>query len=649
MTDYAHAGSHSSPPPPHGRGPVARAHRLARAGVATCAVALAVALSPCSAFGAATLSWSAPQSLPGEHPRGISCPSESLCVIVDGSGNVLASTDPLAAAPGWSVVFSSPGHEFTAVSCASPALCVAVDSAGEAVVSSRPAVAGSWSASSVDGGKALTGVSCPANSMCAAVDEAGRELGLLAGGWPAAEIDPGNHLKSVSCAGALSCVAGDASGNAFGSESPSGGVSAWYRRGVDPGQSLNAVSCAPNGPCVAVDGAGNALASSDAARGGATWSSTPVTNVHLQAISCDAAGLCVAGDENGIAWASDNPASALPGWGFSGTGIGPLTGIVCLPGGACLAIDSAGRLAQGRVPAPEAFISPPLQAGEISATLLATVNPNDAQLATCAFEYGETPQYGQTVPCAAAPLPAGGPQAVTAQVGGLVANTLYHYRIVASSLGGARASADAVFATAVNSQVAIVTPHPAIHGTPAVGSRLSCSSGTASGAAQLTFAWLRDLVPIPRATSSAYTIAGADSGHHLQCQVTASNPGGTATARSAFVTVPVQGVVAAAGETLVGRARYRKGALRVPVLCSAQAFSGCRIALRLSTTAGRPLTLAAARVRLARGQHRTLAVGLSSAGKRLVKARRRVVAQLAVSGTVIGVIEALLSRQRVRL
>src|SRR6202040_914844 len=100
------------------------------------------------------------------------------------------------------------------------------------------------------------------------------------------------------------------------------------------------------------------------------------------------------------------------------------------------------------------------------------------------------------------------------------------------------------------------------------------------------------LVPIPRATSSAYTVAGADSGHHLQCQGTASDPRGTATPRRAFASIPVQGVVAAAGETLIGGARYRKGALRVPVLCSAHASSGCRIAIRLTTTAGKRLTLA---------------------------------------------------------
>jgi hypothetical protein len=650
MTDNAHAGSHTSSLRPQRRRCAAwRARRLGGACATASAVSLAAVLLPSSALGAAALSWSSPQGLPSEHPRAISCPSESLCVVVDAAGDVLTSTDPLASTPGWTAARIDPGNAFTGISCASPVMCAAVDSQGQLFTSANPA-AGSWSgASLIDPGKVLSGVSCPSSSLCVAADEAGRVL-VSSRGWAASEVDAGNALKSVSCSAATACVAVDGAGNAVGSEAPDAGAAFWHRRAIDRGEALIAVSCAPGGACVAVDGAGDALASGDPGFAGATWSTTPFDAARLQAISCDGAGLCVAVDDRGVAWASDDAIAAPPVWSASSADSGrSLTGVSCLAGGACLAIDGEGRFVQGRVPAPEAFIAPPLQAGETSATLLGTVNPNDAQLGACVFEYGTSERYGQSAPCSSAPVPAGGAQALTAQVGGLTPNTLYHYRVVAVSLGGTRASADQTFITAINSNVPIVVPHPAIHGTPAVGSHLSCASGTPSGAAQLTFAWLRDLVPIPRATSSAYTVAGTDSGHHLQCQVTATDAGGTATARSAFVTIPVQGVVAAAGETLIGGARYRKGALRVPVLCSAHASSGCRIAIRLTTTTGKALTLAAARVRLARGQHRTVAVGLTSAGKRVLKTRRHLVAQLTVSGTVIGVIEALLSRQRVRL
>jgi hypothetical protein len=234
-------------------------------------------------------------------------------------------------------------------------------------------------------------------------------------------------------------------------------------------------------------------------------------------------------------------------------------------------------------------------------------------------------------------------------VTGLEPNTTYHYRLLATSLAGTGVGPDQSFTTAVSSLVALVVPHPSIHGTPAVGSHLSCQSGTPSGAAQLSFAWLRDLIPIPRALSSSYTVTGGDSGHHLQCQVTASDAGGSVTARSAFVTIPVQGVVAAVGETVVGRARARKGGVSVPIRCSSQAFAGCRILIRLSSSGRAAVLLGTARVRLARGQHRSVALSLSSTGRRVLKSRRRSTAKLTVTGTVVGVIESVLSQQRLVL
>jgi hypothetical protein len=351
-------------------------------------------------------------------------------------------------------------------------------------------------------------------------------------------------------------------------------------------------------------------------------------------------------DANGHAFASDNPTATIPTWTPSSLPGGPnLAAVSCLAGGVCTAVDSVGRAWEGRLPAPEVATAPPAEANASEATLAGVINPHDAQLTSCTFEYGPSAAYGQSVPCASIPAPAGGAQIVTAVIGGLQPNTVYHYRLLAGSLTGAGTGADQGLITAVSSSVARVTPHPSIHGTPAVGSHLTCSSGVASGAARLSYAWLRDLIPIPRATGSGYTVAGTDSGHHLQCEVTASTAGGTVSARSGFVTIPIQGVVAAAGETVVGTARSLRGGVRVPIRCSSQS-GGCRISIRLSRGA-RSRAIGSLRVRLARGQHSTLVVPLRSAGKRL--AAHHALVQLTVTGTVIGVIEALLSKQRVRL
>jgi hypothetical protein len=622
------------------------------------ALLAAGALAPAPALGASPLRWSAPSLIDGSgHAlNAISCPSESLCVAVDGAGNALTTLDPTALAPTWTSGQIANGQQLSAVSCASLTLCVAVGAGGEASISTNPSAgAASWSHAVIDPEGTLMGVSCPSPSLCVAVDEQGRVLtttspGSPGAGWSVSKIDaPANHLQSVSCSGSSSCVAVDGVGGAFGSALPAAGV--WHGRAIAPGLALVAVSCSPGGACVAVDAGGDALASQNPSSLNATWSSTPIdAGGHPVAISCDSSGLCVAVDDRGEALAGDNPVAALPSWSGSSADLGvKLTGISCLPGGLCTAVDATGRFLSARVLAPEASTAPPAEVTDTTATLSGVVNPFDAELGVCAFEYGSSVAYGQRVPCSSLPSPAGGRQLVAAALAGLAPNNTYHYRLLAASLAGSGVGADQTFTTGVSSRVPLVFPHPSIRGTPAVGSRLSCQSGTPAGAAQLSFGWLRDLIQIPRASSSSYTVVGADSGHHLQCQVTASDAGGTATARSAFVTIPRQGVVAAAGETVVGNARYRKGAVSVPIRCSSQASGGCRIVIRLTSAGRAAITLGSARARLGRGQRRTVSVPLNATARRLLKSRRRVSAQLTVTGTVIGVLESVLAQRRVLL
>jgi hypothetical protein len=319
----------------------------------------------------------------------------------------------------------------------------------------------------------------------------------------------------------------------------------------------------------------------------------------------------------------------------------------------------------------------PTNVTDAGASLAGVVDPNDATLDACSFEYGTVLPYTQSVPCSALPAASGGDQDVSAQLSGLSPNTTYHYRVLASSPAGTSVGADETFVTAVSSQVALVYPQPSITGTPAVGQRLSCHPGTPAGStARLSYAWVRDLIAIPEATASTYTVKGQDSGHHLQCQVKATDGGGSATAKSAFVTIPVGGAPASVGETEVGKATYKSAQLSVPVFCSAQASGGCEVTLRLAAvetlSGGRvvavaarsrnvahksaapglrhlTVTLASVRVRLAVGAHRTVVAKLNTAAKRLLASRRHFTAYVYVSGTVIGVIEAQLARQIITL
>lgn len=68
-----------------------------------------------------------------------------------------------------------------------------------------------------------------------------------------------------------------------------------------------------------------------------------------------------------------------------------------------------------------------------------------------------------------------------------------------------------------------VTATPALTGTPKAGETLSCSTGSwTNDPSGFTYAWLRDGVPIVGQSGSAYVVQGADEGHAIACEVTAS-------------------------------------------------------------------------------------------------------------------------------
>ena len=78
---------------------------------------------------------------------------------------------------------------------------------------------------------------------------------------------------------------------------------------------------------------------------------------------------------------------------------------------------------------------------------------------------------------------------------------------------------------------------PKVAGSGIVGTDLTCSNGTWSGAKPIVYSrqWLRDGKAIPGATSKVYTVKSSDGDHLLVCRVTATNAGGTVVAASDVV------------------------------------------------------------------------------------------------------------------
>src|SRR5207248_3859622 len=105
--------------------------------------------------------------------RGVSCPSTSLCVAVDDTGNVLTSTDPTDGTS-WTPSNVDASNVLFAVSCASSSLCVAVDVPGHVVTTTNPTGGpAAWTVTTVAGAARFYGVSCPSSSLCVAVDSGG--------------------------------------------------------------------------------------------------------------------------------------------------------------------------------------------------------------------------------------------------------------------------------------------------------------------------------------------------------------------------------------------------------------------------------------------------------------------------------------------
>lgn len=80
---------------------------------------------------------------------------------------------------------------------------------------------------------------------------------------------------------------------------------------------------------------------------------------------------------------------------------------------------------------------------------------------------------------------------------------------------------------------------PVVSGTPIMNATLSCSKGTWTGSAPITYTyqWYRGAAPIGGATSQSYVVVQADIGQDLKCTVTATNVVSSVGATSATVTV----------------------------------------------------------------------------------------------------------------
>ena len=269
-------------------------------------------------------SWSHPARIDGNELTGISCPTIHLCVAVDGNGNVVTSTAPTRGSKGWRRPVrvdsaASPDGGLAGllgVSCPTTTLCVAVDGAlnGAVVTSTRPAGGGrAWRIARL--GAPLASVSCSSARLCLAagpehfvssVPTGGRQSWVDTGG----PVD-GGVLDSIDCPRASLCLGvgagNDSPGIANVTSSPRGSGRTWQTFDVVPSpppfnaEPLDAVSCAGTALCVTLDTSDQAYVTGTPLRGGwrGPFAIRPNSGADQNAVSCTP-HLCVVVDSAGV-------------------------------------------------------------------------------------------------------------------------------------------------------------------------------------------------------------------------------------------------------------------------------------------------------------------------------------------------------------
>lgn len=79
--------------------------------------------------------------------------------------------------------------------------------------------------------------------------------------------------------------------------------------------------------------------------------------------------------------------------------------------------------------------------------------------------------------------------------------------------------------TSAKSAKVLASAVPQITGTPAVGSMLGINRGTWSSKVSFSYQWLRDGVPINKATKSTYKLTSSDGGKTITVRVTGKKSG----------------------------------------------------------------------------------------------------------------------------
>ena len=329
--------------------------------------------------GSGALTWTAPKLIDGALPyasppqdNGVSCPTVTLCAIVDSNGNIVTSTHPFTSTSGWRVTHipiqsapasgacglgGPPDFCFAGITCPAATLCVAVGSydppalgAGAAgpitggIMTSTTPTGGAqaWSLTDAESGTVIDDVSCPSIALCVAVDSDGSVLvsttPTTPSSWTTARIDGGRSLEAISCPSTKLCVAVDNSGNAMASTKPAGGRKAWHKTNT-PTTALSTVTCPSTHLCLATDGSvAKLVVSTNPGSAKATWKASQ-PSLGASSVYCQSVSLCFSTNSTPAIQTSSSPTNPAA-WTPSASGIA-FTRMACASSKACLAVNGS--------------------------------------------------------------------------------------------------------------------------------------------------------------------------------------------------------------------------------------------------------------------------------------------------------------------
>jgi hypothetical protein len=278
----------------------------------------------------------------------VTCPSTTLC-LAPGNGSVLFSTTPFASGATFSQALYFDGNpELPGLACR-PTFCAAVDSGGHVHTTADPAT-GPWSTTNLNT-VGLDTISCPSAQLCATMTYSG-ETSISTDPtasdptWVTADLGLAGF---IDCPTTQLCLAENNHAQLAVSTDPTGGQQAWMIHNVYARLGLTGIACPTRHFCILTTREGQIAVTHHPAGPASAWrlenidpGQNPLT-VHrpvLESISCPSRSFCAVTDDEGHVVTSRDPGSAHADWQRHRIyGNQPLGGVTCASDALCVASD----------------------------------------------------------------------------------------------------------------------------------------------------------------------------------------------------------------------------------------------------------------------------------------------------------------------